>query len=169
MAYDIDQVLDVFDKLADKVTSHLDIQFNKNRIKGTEYASVYSTLMNTILQLSIDTPIKELQVENSKKDLDVKTKQIEVNDSQIHLYQAETMHFNKQDKFIDKQMTQIDKDIEVKDRQIEGFNDRMKLDLFKSQLDSWSMMFSSGMLDTKPNIISNDEVSSLYNDIKAGI
>ena len=68
------------------------------------------------------------------------------------------------------------KDIEVKEaqrqmyiRQKQGFDDKLKMDLTKMQLDNWSMMFSSGLLDKKPDIISNDDVSLLYGDITSGL
>lgn len=51
-------------------------------------------------------------------------------------------------------------------RQTEGFDDNLRQKLFDSQMNSWAMMFSSGLLEDKPSIISNDEVSGLYNSIK---
>jgi hypothetical protein len=38
----------------------------------------------------------------------------------------------------------------------------MKQKMLEYQLNSWSMMFSSGMLESMPSIISGDEVSKLY-------
>ena len=51
-------------------------------------------------------------------------------------------------------------------RQKEGFDDNLRQKLFDSQMNSWAMMYSSGLLEDKPSIISNDEVSGLYNSIK---
>ena len=166
MSYDFNQVTTMFDTLATKAESYLDKQFDKGRIKGTEYSAVFSNLMNTIIQVSVDIPLKDVQVKNGDKDLEVKNKNIEQLTAQTNLT-------NKQIELIDKQKEQIDEDIKVKERQLKGFDDRIKTDLFKSQLDSWSMMFASGMLgdDTSalPDIINNDEVSDLYNNMKAGL
>ena len=65
------------------------------------------------------------------------------------------------------------KDIEVKqanidllNRQKEGFDDNKHHKLFEAQMNAWALMFSSGLLETKPAIISNDSASSLYNTLK---
>ena len=68
---------------------------------------------------------------------------------------------------------QIIKDLEVKqanidllNRQREGFDDNKYQKLFEAQMNAWALMFSSGLLETKPQIISNDSASALYNTLK---
>ena len=68
---------------------------------------------------------------------------------------------------------QLTKDLEVKqanidllNRQKEGFDDNKYQKLFEAQMNAWALMFSSGLLTTKPEIISNDSASSLYNSLK---
>ena len=68
---------------------------------------------------------------------------------------------------------QSTKDLEVKqanidllNRQREGFDDNKYQKLFEAQMNAWALMFSSGLLETKPGIISNDSASSLYNTLK---
>ena len=68
---------------------------------------------------------------------------------------------------------QIIKDLEVKqanidllNRQREGFDDNKYQKLFEAQMNAWALMFSSGLLETKPSIISNDSASTLYNVLK---
>ena len=68
---------------------------------------------------------------------------------------------------------QIIKDLEVKqanidllNRQKEGFDDNKYQKLFEAQMNAWALMFSSGLLETKPSIISNDSASALYNTLK---
>ena len=68
---------------------------------------------------------------------------------------------------------QSTKDLEVKqanidllNRQKEGFDDNKYQKLFEAQMNAWALMFSSGLLTTKPSIISNDSASSLYNTLK---
>ena len=53
------------------------------------------------------------------------------------------------------------------ERQKQGFDDNLKQKMLEIQLNAWSMMFSSGMLSEKPSIITNDEASVLYNNLKA--
>ena len=168
MAYDIGQVTDMFDALSNKVISELDSQFTKGRIKGTDYANAYASLLGTIIQASIDVPVKDKQIdlygaqkEQVENDIAVKNKQLELQELQTN------KDIEIKDKQIALQEKQVNKDIAVKDRQIQGFDDKIRTDLFKTQMDTWGMMFASGMLDKKPDIITNDETSTLYNTIKS--
>ncbi len=56
--------------------------------------------------------------------------------------------------------------IDLLNRQKEGFDDNKHQKLFEAQMNAWALMFSSGLLTTKPQIISNDSASSLYNALK---
>ena len=56
--------------------------------------------------------------------------------------------------------------IDLLNRQKEGFDDSKHQKLFEAQMNAWALMFSSGLLETKPEIISNDSASSLYNTLK---
>ena len=56
--------------------------------------------------------------------------------------------------------------IELLNRQKEGFDDNKYQKLFEAQMNAWALMFSSGLLTTKPSIISNDSASALYNTLK---
>ena len=56
--------------------------------------------------------------------------------------------------------------IDLLNRQKEGFDDNKHQKLFEAQMNAWALMFSSGLLTTKPEIISNDSASSLYNTLK---
>ena len=56
--------------------------------------------------------------------------------------------------------------IDLLNRQKEGFDDNKHQKLFEAQMNAWALMFSSGLLTTKPEIISNDSASSLYNALK---
>jgi hypothetical protein len=113
MAYDIAQVVSTYKTLTGLVRSDLEIELQANRIKGTEYADTYQALMNTCLQLAMETPLK---------------------DEQSQLYA----------------------------RQREGFDDNLRHKMLDIQMNTWAMMFSSGLLTEKPDIITNDEVSDLY-------
>ena len=56
--------------------------------------------------------------------------------------------------------------IDLLNRQKEGFDDNKHQKLFEAQMNAWALMFSSGLLTTKPQIISNDSASALYNELK---
>ena len=59
-----------------------------------------------------------------------------------------------------------DANVALIDRQKQGFDDNLKQKLMEIQLNAWSLMFSSGMLTSSPAIITNDEASKLYNNLK---
>ena len=105
-----------------------------------------------ILTMQNDDKIKSAQ---STKDLEVKAKDLGVKQAQI-------------DKLIDDLLTAA-KQRELYSRQILGFDDNKYQKLFESQLSSWGLMFSSGMLTEKPSIITGDKVSQLYTKLTTGI
>jgi len=51
-------------------------------------------------------------------------------------------------------------------RQRAGFDENKNQKLFEAQLNSWGLMYSSGMMTELPSIISNDELSTLYHSIR---
>ena len=113
MAYDLAEVGTAYKTLSGLVQADLDEEFKSNRIKGTEYADVYASLMGTVLQLSFEAPFKDAQTKTSI-------------------------------------------------RQEEGFDDDLRRKMLDIQMNTWAMMFSSGLLTEVPEIISSDEVSDLY-------
>ena len=68
-----------------------------------------------------------------------------------------------------KQRLNVEKQTELYQRQKEGFDDNKYQKLFESQLNAWGLMFSSGMLTTKPSIITGDRVSQLYTQLTSGL
>jgi len=56
------RIVDAYNVLSKKVKQDLDEEFLKNRIKGTEYANVYSNLMSTILQLAFQSPKQDHEI-----------------------------------------------------------------------------------------------------------
>lgn len=135
------------------------------------------------------------QRESIDKDLEVKDVEIEVKTAQIATIESDILIKQEQSaKDLEVKQTQIDvgleekrlkaaqadayplqsaKDLEVKqanvdllNRQKEGFDDNKYQKLFESQMNAWALMFSSGLLETKPSIINNDSASALYNTLK---
>ena len=167
----------VFDKLMHAINGNILVQYESGRIKGPEYAQVYLGSMQTAVveamkfmltkeQIAKDLEVKTQQIltmknddniksAQSAKDLEVKTKDLGVKQAQI-------------DKLIDDLLTAA-KQRDLYQRQIEGFDDNKYQKLFESQLSSWGLMFSSGMLTEKPSIITGDKVSQLYTKLTTGI
>ena len=128
----------VFDKLMHAINGNILVQYESGRIKGPEYAQVYLGSMQTAVVEAMKFMLTKEQI---AKDLDLKQAQI--------------------DKLNDDKLTSA-KQRDLYQRQIEGFDDNKYQKLFESQLSSWGLMFSSGMLTEKPSIITGDKVSQLY-------
>ena len=135
----------VFDKLMHAINGNILVQYESGRIKGPEYAQVYLGSMQTAVVEAMKFMLTKEQI---AKDLDLKQAQI--------------------DKLNDDKLTSA-KQRDLYQRQIEGFDDNKYQKLFESQLSSWGLMFSSGMLTEKPSIITGDEVSQLYTKLTQGI
>lgn len=135
----------VFDKLMHAINGNILVQYESGRIKGPEYAQVYLGSMQTAVVEAMKFMLTKDQI---AKDLDLKQAQI--------------------DKLNDDKLTSA-KQRDLYQRQIEGFDDNKYQKLFESQLSSWGLMFSSGMLTEKPSIITGDKVSQLYTKLTTGI
>lgn len=135
----------VFDKLMHSINGNILVQYESGRIKGPEYAQVYLGSMQTAVVEAMKFMLTKEQI---AKDLDLKQAQI--------------------DKLNDDKLTSA-KQRDLYQRQIEGFDDNKYQKLFESQLSSWGLMFSSGMLTEKPSIITGDKVSQLYTKLTTGI
>jgi len=83
---------------------------------------------------------------------------------QSAMNQAITFVLEKDNK--SKQSELIDTQIALYNRQREGFDDNKNQKLLETQMNSWALMFSSGLLTEKPAIITSDAVSTLYNYLK---
>lgn len=135
----------VFDKLMHAINGNILVQYESGRIKGPEYAQVYLGSMQTAVVEAMKFMLTKEQI---AKDLDLKQAQI--------------------DKLNDDKLTSA-KQRDLYQRQIEGFDDNKYQKLFESQLSSWGLMFSSGMLTEKPSIITGDKVSQLYTKLTQGL
>jgi len=188
--FDIDLVNSTYDDLANKVKTDLDDQYTKGRLTGSDYANVYATLMNTILQLSFQAPEKSKQIELQDQQIineqaqeklieaqtkvqlntiNVQNQQILNEQAQEKLIEAQTLDQEEHTKLQQVQEDLIREQTEVAKKQVKSFDQNVQLKLFKAQMDTWGVMFGSGMLDKKPSIITNDQVSSLYNQIKNSV
>ena len=178
----------VFDVLMKAVNENINIQFEQNRITGSDYATVYlgaietciKEAINFLLQKAIadkDTDLKQAQILklqaetlNIQEETKLKQEEIKLKKEANNLAKAEVALKQAQ---ADAYPDQAAKDLLVKqanidllNRQKEGFDDNKHQKLFEAQMNAWALMFSSGLLETKPAIINDDSASSLYNTLK---
>ena len=167
----------VFDKLMHAINGNILVQYESGRIKGPEYAQVYLGSMQTAVveamkfmltkdQIAKDLDLKAAQIAAIATENSIKTaqsaKDLLLKDKELLVKQAQIT------KLADDQLT-ASKQRDLYQRQIIGFDDNKLQKLFESQVSSWGLMLSSGMLTEKPSIITGDEVSKLYTKLTTGI
>ena len=104
-----------------------------------------------------------LQNDTLAKELELKQAQIAKINADKDLTSAQTLAYPGQQA---KDLAVKQANIDLLNRQKEGFDDNKYQKLFEAQMNAWALMFSSGLLTTKPSIISNDSASALYNTLK---
>jgi len=138
--FDKDLVLSIFDSMYNRVKTILDEEYRLGRINGSDYAKSLTALTSELIKTSASTVVS------------LSTKETET-DRLLKLAQIDS---------INKQMELTDEQIKMTIRQTEGFDDNLAIKLFESQMNSWALMFSSGLLEDKPQVVSDDEASRLY-------
>ena len=181
----------IFDKLMNVVNENINIQFNDGRITGAEYAEVYMGSIQEVIRESVAFILQKKVVEGNliEQDINIEAKEFALEKEKAKwAIDEDTLKNNKllsdieveyktklYDRELDFKDAQIDKlakdsdvieaNIALLDRQREGFDDNKHQKLFEAQMNAWALMFSSGILTTKPNIIRDDAVSALYSEL----
>ena len=150
----------VFDVIIKAANENIKIQHKTSRITGAEYAEVYLGTMQTAISEAMKFV---LQNDTLAKELELKQAQIAKINAERDLVNAQLAAFGAQQ---DKDLLVKQANIDLLNRQIEGFDDNKHQKLFEAQMNAWALMFSSGLLSDKPQIISNDSASALYNALK---
>jgi len=103
-----------------------------------------------------------LVLENKKVDTEVKLgeSKLALQDQELKYKQALNPKLLS---LKDKELQLTDKKIEVEDKTAQSIVDKKFLEMFKIQMDAWSLMFTTGELESKPSIISDDRATELYN------
>ena len=150
----------IFDVIIKAANENIKIQNQTSRITGAEYAEVYLGTM----QSAISEAMKfVLQNDTLAKEIELKQAQIAKINAERDLVNAQIAAFAAQQA---KDLLLKQANIDLLNRQKEGFDDNKYQKLFEAQMNAWALMFSSGLLTTKPSIISNDSASALYNTLK---
>ena len=150
----------IFDIIIKAANENIKIQNQTSRITGAEYAEVYLGTMQTAISEAIKFV---LQNDTLAKELELKQAQIAKINAERDLVNAQLAIFREQQ---DKDLEVKQANIDLLNRQKDGFDDNKYQKLFEAQMNAWALMFSSGLLTTKPSIISNDSASALYNTLK---
>ena len=150
----------IFDVIIKAANENIKIQHKTSRITGAEYAEVYLGTM----QSAISEAMKfVLQNDTLAKEIELKEAQIAKINADKELINAQLLAYSEQQA---KDLAVKQANIDLLNRQKDGFDDNKHQKLFEAQMNAWALMFSSGLLTTKPSIISNDSASTLYDTLK---
>ncbi len=100
----------IFDVLMKAVNENIEIQYDKGRIKGADYAQVYLSSMQAVIsqsiQYSLQEKLQEAQIDKIDDGVLTGVKQREVMDAQTALYtrQKESFDDNKYQKLFEAQL-----------------------------------------------------------------
>lgn len=128
------------------------------------------------IDAEIKVALEKLNLERQKLGAEIALKNAEakLKNKQYDLA-VEELNFKKSidPKLVDLKQKEIDlakKNIDLADAQldlerakIQDIKDQKYLNMFSKQMDAWSLMFTTGLLEDKPSIISDDRVTELYN------
>jgi len=148
---DITQFEEIYDILDGKVTKRLQEDYDCKKINGATYAATWAAMMNPAVGHILNS-IVSLQNKETAADRCVKYANCDLIKEQERKVTYEVDNILPEQK-------------KLTTRQIAGFNDNIRQKLFEAQMNAWAMMFSSGLLEEKPSIITNDSVTALYNSM----
>jgi len=145
--------LNALDQVNNKIEGYLDKQYNKGRLKGSDYANVYAQLISTAIQTTMSQGFNANQQENQNKQTDA---------------QIKLMSKQEDSEVAKKELTNAQKDVAVK--QAKSFDQTVKLKLFKNQMDTFAMIYSSNPDGSEiPDVLKKSNVNSLYNEINNSV
>lgn len=175
----------VFDVLMGAVNDNIKIQYDASRIKGTDYANVYMTSMQSVIaqsmQYLLQEKVQEAQADKIQDDITSNSSQRGLIAAQTAKVAEETLNTTKErdvmqaqiDKTQDailtstKQRDVLASQIALYDRQKDSFDDNKYQKLLEAQVNYHGMIFQD-LYATDPNVldISSDvAVNNVFNKI----
>jgi hypothetical protein len=162
-----------FDVLMRSVKAHIQLEYDANRLKGTDYATVYLGAMQSAMQLAeqfiLTEKLQEAQINKIQEEVDLlqtQDSEVQLNGTADRLIKAQQV-LNEADKRLstDKARAVQESQRRLYERQIHGFDDNKKIKAFESQLNAWALMFSSGVSDvlTPAGVITDVNLTASYN------
>lgn len=114
----------IFDKLMAAAESHIVQEYQKNRIKGPEYSTVYlgamQAAMDRALQFllekqrtDLEAQLLEVQIENANKEGVLLDKQADKLDTEIEVLQAQLLNIPKEGLVLDGQKCKLDAEFDL--------------------------------------------------------
>lgn len=156
----------ILDKLLEVMSENLRTQYDSGRLQGKEYADVYAQSIVSVIAQSV-------QFATTKANLEIQLKsqwEIELAKIKLQLKQLEFQIMTQIAELKIKcckaqaEIRQTNSQARVLDRQLMGFDDNMYIKLLEYQMNAFSLIYSSGMLDdaSLPAPLNVNEMGNLY-------
>lgn len=151
----------VLDVLLSTMRVHLESQYNKERIRGPEYADVYLGAYTATLEQAI-----QFMLARERQGLELKllvAQEAQIRDQmtktpyEIKLLEAQATNLGKQGELLDKQIELADKDLDLKQQQIELAKQQLllaaeQLKQAAAQTDYYKQKAITESAQTQPNV-----------------
>ena len=143
----IDDAKRFYDELSAKVRADLMVEYNEQRLRGSDFAKVYAQLMGEAMQLAMQLPLQE-------KELQIKEKELEIKEEQKKL---------------------VCEQQKLTNRQRINYDDVKQFKLLEAQANMWALIINGGMYydddgnTIVPDMIATKKIDSLYDVIRNGI
>ena len=159
-----------FDKLMNTMTLHIEEQYTKKRITGTEYSNAYLQIMQVALQSAqsfvLAEKLQEAQIDGIAAENLIKAKQLELETYRLlNIVPAELAALQKQTEVAERgiivQETQLAEDTYNKEWM-------RRLESAKIQIDAEMSLYASKRLDKIPSIvdtITDENGQTLYSTL----
>lgn len=147
----IDDVKTAYDELSAKVRADLMVEYEEQRLRGSDFAKVYSQLMSGVMQLAMQMPIQEQELLIKQKELEIKQKELELKEEQKKLV-------CEQEKLTNRQRI--------------NYDDVKQFKLLEAQANMWALIINGGMYydddgnTIVPDMIATKKIDDLYDLIK---
>ena len=150
------------------------IDIKKKELEILEQELLLKECENT--KCAAQTALIEAQTDVQVLQLDVMEQQILVYEQDVLVKQQDVLVkeqdvLNKQQDILNKEQAILNQEQDVLTkqaqtdlyvRQTDGFDDDLRRKMLDTQMNTWAMMFSSGLLEEKPAMICDDAVTDLY-------
>lgn len=166
----------IFDVLMKAVNENINIQFEQNRITGSDYSTVYLGSIETCIKEAInfllqkeaiesDARVKEAEIALKNAEIALKATQKASTDAEAALKNAQAVSYPSQ---AAADLAVKTAQVELYNRQKAGFDDNRRQKLFEASVNSWALAYSSGILDKAvlPSFINNTDMTNLFTTIR---
>ena len=134
-----------FDKLMNTINIQIDSQYQKGRLKGTDYATVYLGLVQSAMAEAFKFELQKDAVEEGI----ALTKEKTLNEADKRLSTAKARDVQEAQR-------------KLYARQLIGFDDSKAIKAFEAQTNAWALFSSSGMDTVMPSIFSDNNLTNTY-------